>query len=280
VATRIYLLTVGESESMYLEAYGLLLSLLAQGGVEDCPILVGTDHPERYALFESRVSTCRITTEDFDSWRGRHDFFGRAKLVGFRELVGEAGRDHALLLDSDMICRKPVDDLLTGLSSGHAYMHTCEGVLSQRKGGAHLRFYRQFADRAYGTLTVDSTSAMWNSGVVGIPRHLLGIIDEALATYDALMEEDADYHFVEQFALGAHLQASGRLQQAEPWFLHYWGNKPGVQSRLAELVEAIRRDGLDLTSATQLMQSQLVAGRFDLPPVIKRRRWYQKMFSG
>ena len=74
---------------------------------------------------------------------------------------------------------------------------------------------------------------MWNSGVLALAAADRGLLDEALALYDALGSAGVRHFATEQLVAGVVLGRTGRLKPAEEWFAHYWGNKRGYDAEIA-----------------------------------------------
>ena len=90
---------------------------------------------------------------------------------------------------------------------------------------------------------------MWNSGVLAVPPADRGLLDEALALYDALGAAGIRHFATEQLVEGVVLGRTGRLQPADEWFTHYWGNKPGYDAEIARRLADAFIEGMSVKEA-------------------------------
>src|SRR5215208_5459272 len=214
----------------------LLLSLVAHAP-EPYELVVATDRPDCYVWFGTRVEIEYLDAARLEAWRGPAPFSMRQKLELMRA-AAVPSKDAIVLLDADVLARKPLDPFVARLRAGDLFMHKHEYVLSQsrrpgnRKLWASLRALSSEA-RVPGDVGFRPDDSMWNSGVLAIGPDDRGLLDEALAMYDALAASGPRHFATEQLVEGVVLGRTGRLRPAEEWFAHYWGNKPGYDAEIA-----------------------------------------------
>src|SRR5207245_6038328 len=85
---------------------------------------------------------------------------------------------------------------------------------------------------------------MWNSGVLAIAAADGCLLQDALRLYDLMVDAGVRHFALEQFAAGVVLGRTGRLQAAQPWIVHYWGNKAGYDAEIARRLADAFIDGL------------------------------------
>lgn len=157
------------------------------------------------------------------------------------------GDQHALKLDNDLTCLKPIDDLLERMDSGQAIAWKFERQCSK---GRDYWGESYAARRAFGT----DEFAIFNTGVLGMPKHL----HEAARTQirdncERMIAVDISpvhrfpdkpgvvaktYNVSDQVAVNYFLhQRSAGVTEAWPWFDHhcYSKTKQGVIDAAAYL---------------------------------------------
>ncbi len=237
-------LAYGEAAGVYRQSLMLLLSLVAHAPAP-YELVVATDRPECYVWFGTRVEIEYLDAARLEAWRGPQPFSMRQKLELIRATAIPC-RGATVLLDADVLARAPLDSFVAALRAGVLFMHKHEYVLSQsrrrgnRKLWASLRGHHLRAD-----------DSMWNSGVLGIPAADRGLLDEALETYDRLAAAGIRHFATEQLVAGIVLGRTGRLQPAEEWFSHYWGNKPGYDAEIARRLADSFIEGLSVKEAAE-----------------------------
>jgi hypothetical protein len=243
-------LAYGDAPGVYRQSLMLLVSLMAHAP-EPYEVVVATDRPDRYVWFGTRVEIAFLDAARLETWRGPRPFSMRQKLESIRA-AAIPGKDAIVLLDADVLARKPLDGFVDRLRAGDLFMHTQEYVLSRsrRRGNRQLwaALTRLAADAAHGVGFRDDDS-MWNSGVLAVPSGDRGLLDEALAMYDALGAAGVRHFATEQLVEGIVLGRTGRLKPAEEWFVHYWGNKRGYDAEIARRLADAFIDGLSVKDA-------------------------------
>ena len=71
-------------------------------------------------------------------------------------------------------------------------------------------------------VTVAPTTPMWNSGVVGLPRAAMEVLDQSLRLCDALFLRCYQREWLKQLALSIVFQGH-RVATCEAELAHYWG---------------------------------------------------------
>src|SRR4051812_18653075 len=131
-------LAYGEAVGVYRQSLMLLVSLGAHAP-QPYELLVATDRPAYYAWFGTRVEIEDLDPPRLDAWRGPRSFSMRQKLELLRSAAATA-EGPVVLLDADVLARRPLGPFVDRLHAGDLFMHKHEYVLSQsrRRGNRML----------------------------------------------------------------------------------------------------------------------------------------------
>jgi hypothetical protein len=265
-------LAYGGAPEVYRQSLMLLTSLVAYAP-EPFDLVVATDRPECYAWFGTRVEIEFLDAKRLDAWRGPRPFSMRQKLELAR-LASAPNRnppaDATVLLDADVVALQPLHAFVEQLRAGSLFMHKKEYVLSssRRRGNRELwSSLRRLPVAAAGN-GFRNDDAMWNSGVLALPAADRGLLDSALAMYDALGAAGVHHFATEQLVEGIVLGRTGRLKPAAPWFAHYWGNKPGYDAEISRRLADAFIEGLTVKDAAARYRDNPI----ELPVEIRQTR--------
>ncbi len=256
--TRYMTLAYGDDPAIYRQSLMLLVSLVAFAP-EPSEIVVVTDHPERFVWFGTRVEIDYLDAARLDAWRGPNPFSMRHKLELARASV-VSGRDEIVLLDADVLARKPLGPFVERLRAGDLFMHKREYILSETRRVGNKRLWRELKKRGFR-----DDDGMWNSGVLAIPSRDRELLDASLKMYDELGADGVRHFATEQLVEGVVLGRTGRLKPAEEWFVHYWGNKSGYDGEISRALADAFVDGLSVKDAAARYRDQPIV----LPPEVR-----------
>ena len=266
-------LAYGGRADVYRQSLMLLTSLVAHAP-DPFDLVVATDRPECYAWFGTRVEIEFLDAPRLEAWRGPRPFSMRQKLELAR-LASDPRRTPAaaatVLLDADVIARQPLRSFVDRLLAGRLFMHKKEYVLSEsrRRGNRELwTSLRRVPAGAAIDMAFRRDDAMWNSGVLAVPAADRALLDSALALYDALGDAGVRHFATEQLVEGVVLGRTGRLEPADAWFAHYWGNKPGYDTEIARRLADAFVDGLTVKEAAARFRQSPI----DLPVEVRPTR--------
>ena len=111
---------------------------------------------------------------------------------------------------------------------------------------------------------------MWNGGVVASSRRHHGIFDRTLAVFDELRM--ASRHFaVEQLAYSIVFPAYGPLEEAAPWFDHYWANRDWFDQAVERFLVDTEQHGVTQAEARERLRHNPIVG-----PLDGRVPWWRK----
>jgi hypothetical protein len=274
VTVRYAVLAYGSQDSIHRQASMLVLSLLAHAP-QPREIVVITDRPDRYAWFADVLRIRVLVPGELQTWRGEHQFSMRQKILAARQVIP---RDGALtLLDADTLAIANLQPLVDALAAGSLFMHKREFDLAASPRAGNRKLWTQLEGKTFDRWQFRAGDAMWNSGVLALPSASAGLLDDALALYDAMAAAGIRHFATEQLVVGLVFSRTGRLRSAEQWFTHYWGNKQSFDAEIARRLDDAHRRHLTPAAAADALR----ASPIDLPSesrpgrVEKLRRWFR-----
>jgi hypothetical protein len=282
LTTRYVTLAYGNAPGVYRQSLMLLVSLVAHAP-EPYELVVATDRPECYVWFGTRVDIEYIDRAVLEGWKGQLRFSMREKLA----LLRAAWPDHGaiVLVDADVVAHRDLSEFVTALKHGDIFMHKREYLLAHSRRAGNRRLWKQLQRLARGgelsrdsRLRIDGGAAMWNSGVIALPSSDRALAHQALRLYDELADAGVRHFATEQLVEGIVYSATGRLREAQPWFTHYWGNKPGFDHEIASRLADAFIEGMSVKEAAERFREHPL----DLPVEVrpgrreKLRRWLRK----
>jgi len=260
VRTRYGVLAYGPRGALHREAAVALLTLQAHAppGSE---IVLLTDRPGHYRWFGNSITIDRLSPATVREWRGPLDDQFRPSLEALRRLAEDSAAD-VLLADTDTMVRRDLTPLGERLAAGAVFMHHREYSLAAppRKGDRSLA--HEIVGRTWNGITPDGTASMWNAGIVASSRRHAGIFDRTLAVFDELRPVTR-YFAVDQLACSIVLAAYAPIEEAAPWFDHYWGNRPWFGRATDRFLSRALLEGLTPLAAADRLRRQPIAGALD-----------------
>ena len=261
MSIRFGLLAYGPRAQLHREATVALLTLQAHRPAASDIILL-TDRPGHYRWFGNSITIDRLTQATIALWRGPQDDRLRPKIEALRRLAADGAADVALV-DADTMARRDLTPLADRLAAGALMMHCREYGLAAppRKGDRSLT--REILGRSWDGIVPDSaTAAMWNGGVVGSSRQHRGIFDRTLTVFDQMRV--ASRHFaIDQLACSIVFAAYGPIEEAAPWFDHYWANRPWFNLAIERFLSHALVEGLTPADACERLRRQPLVGPLD-----------------
>jgi hypothetical protein len=270
--TRYVTLAYGSSPALYRQSVMMLVSLVAFAP-EPFELVVATDHPDRYVWFGTRVDIQFLDASLLRLWQGRQPFSMRQKLMLLRAAWPDSGA--IVLADADVVAKANLSAFVDRLHAGSLFMHKREYTLSRTRRPGHRRVWRALQRTALENYKPSSEDAMWNSGIVALPAADRALLDQAIALYDQMGQRGFRHFAAEQLAEGLVFGRTGRLRAAEPWFVHYWGNRYGYDAEIARRLATAFLEGQSVKDAADAYARAAI----DLPVEVratrtqKLRRW-------
>jgi len=260
---------IGDRRSVHRQANFAALSILARSPEGTPPsIHIVTDEPGQYRWLEGRVTVVPVDNATLVEWTGPHKFFWRIKLRAMQHVIAQSP-GNLIYVDSDVVCRAALQPLFDALDAGASFMHKLEYSL-HAKGGRAGKLWKTGSGKRFGRFEIDEGSRMWNAGVVALPGNLAGSrLTDALECTDAMSAAGLGGLLLEQFSLSLSLDRNADLRAAEPWFVHYWGNKTAWNALIAGFLS----DALVRQVSVEEVCAQLCQLELTLPEVIRRTRF-------
>jgi hypothetical protein len=253
----------------------LLLSLVAHAP-DPYELVVATDRPECFVWFGTRVEIAYLDEALLTGWRGPDPFSMRQKLALVRTAWPDAGA--IVLLDADVLARGPLAGFIERLHGGELFLHKHEYDLGRSARRGNRALWEQVRGRTFGGWEIRDGDAMWNSGVIAAPAADRRLFDDALQLYDALAAAGVRHFATEQLVEAVVLGRTGRLHPAEPWFVHYWGNKMGYDAEIARRLADAFIEGLSVKDAAARLRQAPIELPAEVRPtrVEKIARWIDR----
>jgi hypothetical protein len=258
-------LAYGDAPGVYRQSLMLLVSLVAHAP-DPYEVIVATDRPERYVWFGTRIEIEYVDPTLLEAWKGSDPFSMRQKLALLRSAWPDQG--YIVLLDADVLVRRSLTPFVTALGEGRLFMHKREYQFGRTRRVGNRRLWHSLRGRTFGTWTITADDAMWNSGLIGLGARDRSLIDEAMQLYDAMGAAGVRHFATEQLVEGVVLGRTGRLEPAEAWFAHYWGNRSAYDAEIARRLADAFVEGLSVKEAAARYRERPI----DLPVEVRRTR--------
>jgi hypothetical protein len=273
--TRYVTLAYGDAPDIYRQSLMLLVSLMAHAP-EPYELVVATDRPQYFVWFGTRIEIAYLDAALLKGWRGAEGFSMRQKLAVVRTAWPDTGA--IVLIDSDVLARENLAPFVERLHAGDLFMHKHEYDLGRPARRGNRALWEQLRGRTFGAWQVREEDGMWNSGVLAARATDRALFDEALKLYDDMASAGIRHFATEQLVEGIVLGRTGRLRPAEPWFVHYWGNKAGYDAEISRRLADAFIEGLSVKDAAARYREQPIELPAEVRPtrIEKIARWLDK----
>jgi hypothetical protein len=260
VRTRFGVLAYGPDARRHREAALALLTIQAFAPPSSEVVLL-TDRPRHYRWFGNSITIDALAEATVRAWRGRFDDPFRPSLEALRRLAADPDAD-VVLADADTMARRDLAPIVQRLAAGAVFMHHREYLLTAPPRRGDRRLARDIAGRSWQGITVNGSSAMWNAGVVGSSRRHAGIFDRTLAVFDEI-RPITRYFAVDQLACSIVFGAYAPIEEAAPWFDHYWANRPWFNRATERFLSRALLEGLTAREASDRLKTHPIEGPMD-----------------
>lgn len=211
------------------EAKYALLSFLANMPADQLPqIIIYTDQPAFFKLFEQYVTLKSIDKQLITEWSGEINFVHRVKIKMLQDFWATHTHGNLLYTDTDVTFLKPVLTLFQAIEQGTFLMHVSEGTISPKSNLTISRLYKFFKTNPkelthFWTAADPTNLKMYNAGVLGMNAGAL--LEDVLLLTDQ-MYKVYQRHIVEQFAFSYYAQVkASKLMVVNDSIFHYWNFK-------------------------------------------------------
>lgn len=258
------------AETYHQEAVFSIASALAclrETPAAKLDIQVLTDNPEPYRRLPVKIVPLDKTTRE--RWSEPHGYHFRTKHAALRERLSHA--ETALLIDTDTFFRRSPIALFERIRPGTLLCNELYGAYGANRENllytalADILRERQLADDAMPTL---------NSGVIGLHRNDIGILDRSLALMDEYFPLARGAFTLEEFCLSLAAYRKLQVEQCTDLIHHYWSRKLLFRAKVSAW---LTKHGAHPTSAAALDDCRQVTDRLPRPP--GQRRLLYKTFT-
>lgn len=217
-------LVFGDNLNVHLQVDFSILTML-QDLAKDDNIHVITTNTAYYEHLKNHIHLIPLSEQTLKEWRGKHDFFWRAKIKAIEYIAKKYPEEDFMYLDGDTFLVDKLSPIKKKLHEGYGMMHLNEGHPKDMMTKS-LRMWKTVKGHTYQGVTLSEKHDMWNAGVVAIPASkLTETIQLALSLCDGMLDDQAEPIVIEQYSLSIALFEHTKLIEAKPWIGHYWGNK-------------------------------------------------------
>lgn len=258
-------LAVGDSVPLHRQALYAGMSALAWGDGTERVVLY-TNHPEEFV----RIAPC-ITIEPipqslaekyldraFDPFQLKLTILGHAAEIYPQQAL--------LFCDADTFFTCPYHDLAARLQSGAHFLHRREYSIASHPTPQMRKFKKALRKAGLGG---ETGTAMWNSGVVGLPPPASAVLRDAQTIFTQVSAHTRKRYLAEQFALSLAIDRAGTLSSAEDWVFHYWFQKDDYTRSIKSFLSMYA--STSLADLLTLLRQQ----RLTLPPPRPKLHWWE-----
>jgi hypothetical protein len=165
---------------------------------------------------------------------------------------------------------KPLDSFVARLAAGRLFMHKKEYVLSESRRAGNRKLWNELRRLPPGVFPKGrartmrcGTRACWPSR----PRIARSSIVRSSSTI-ASAPPGVRHFATEQLVEGVILGRTGRLEPAQEWFTHYWGNKRGYDAEISRRLADAFIEGQSVKDAAAHYRRRPI----DLPAEVRPSR--------
>lgn len=214
----------GGDETYYNGAKFSILSFLSHVEKKHWPhVLVLAEKSEYFSSFPIEVH--RLEEQWKESWTCNGQYHFRIKNRGLKHIIEKADNslNKFLFLDADTYFNYDPSVLFELISDDRSLLfYPEENVYLSKPGSEYYKLKGLTLPLKSGqTYQVTKSSVMWNSGVIGLSRKMLDVLDDADEFILAMMDSDCNAHTIEQFALSEALNKYYEILPAKDKVAHY-----------------------------------------------------------
>lgn len=254
-------LVYGKQASYRREAKFSMLSALRGTPADSMPgILVYTDEPEAFAGWP--VEVVALDPETLDEWTGRQGYLHRRKAMAIRAALERCER--SVFIDTDTFFLAPASRLFERLSDSEWLVDEVESTWGKWSDKPLYVATARLLRERYG---VGDDMYLINSGVLGLNRDALRLMDRAIELIDELYPMAPDIHIIEQFAVGIAAYGLSKPAEVHDLVRHYYGEKR-YWRRILDIFFAAHGEAY---------RPELVAALRDVPLCRPKPAWWRRL---
>lgn len=241
----IVFLVFGDKLTYYEQTYLSVLSVLRRKRAAD-EVTLFAENVSYFRRLEKRVRIMPLDHATRDRWENGTGYYFRNKIKALEMASSLYPESHLLFLDGDTFFVGDFDAIEQRLDRNIGLLHLVEGHPSQMNRPAR-RMWKAVNGLRVGEVTISMKHKMWNSGVIGIPQAKKDtVVALALRLCDAILDTGKACFTAEQYSFSISLNELVRVEPADRWVWHYWGNKGGWALRTGRFLVGAHLLGLTL----------------------------------
>ncbi|AMB84038.1 hypothetical protein AWM79_01460 [Pseudomonas agarici] len=256
------------AETYHQEAVFSIASALAclrETPGAEVDIRVFSDNPKPYRHLPVRIDALAEVTRK--RWCGPHGYHFRTKHVALRAVLEEC--EQALLIDTDTFFRRSPIELFRRVEPGTLL---CNAFYTTYGANKKLPLYTALSERLRSRNLADDQMMTLNSGVIGLTRQDVGVLDRSIALMDELFPFAQGAYTLEEFCLSVAAYRTVNVKECPDLIHHYWGRK---QLFRAKVKAWIHKHAGNPVSDQALADTRKVTDRLPRPP--RGRRLLNKL---
>jgi hypothetical protein len=264
----------GDHPDFHDEAHFSIISALLRTRQRDYSLRVYTDAVEQFRSLP--VETIAISKEDLRNWQGRDQYHYRIKPCVLKAALPLA--DKTVLVDTDTIFRKDPSRLFELVTDTTVLIDQCERSWGQFKAG---RKYRAINSHLRSKYRIDDGMPVLNSGLIGLTRQGMGLIDSTLDAIDDLYVRSGRYYAMEQLALSVAIDVSEYRYVEHDQVIHHYWNKKAISRGMAKFwLEQRKHDYFSETAKSEMIKMGIDLPKLSPIPNYKARLKARKLNKG
>lgn len=251
------------ADTYHQEAVFSIASAIA--GMRETPdqaldIQVFSDNPAPYANLPVRVRP--LDKETRTAWAAPHGYHFRTKHVALRTVLLES--ECALLIDTDTFFHCSPLKLFDRVKPGTLL---CNAIRPRYGANKEMPLYAVLAKRLASRGLADDDMPLLNSGVIGLMREDIGVLDDSIVLMDEFYPEVSTSFNLEEFCLSVAAYRTKTVNECPDLIHHYWSRKQLFRAKTrAWLV----KHGEAPLSQAALDDTRRVTSNLPRPPTWKR----------
>lgn len=188
-----------------------------------------TDKPQEFenlVPFFHHFAIRTLGPAELQHWRGEPPNNYRVKAFAIKDFL-EMHSGNIVFCDTDTILLRPLEPLFAEVANGAVYMHQYEGEIVA--GSSFKKLYKRLTQNTSTATEIPAFAGakkwhMWNSGIVALNHSRKALLTEVINLTDYIYSK-AKNHTSEQLAISFCLSKADKIEEAAPYFYHYWNLK-------------------------------------------------------
>lgn len=210
------------------------------------------------------VSVHLLDADTRTAWNQPHGYHFRSKHVLLRQVLQDY--EQALLIDTDTFFHRSPIELFERMQPGTLL---CNAIGGKYGDNVKCTLYRHLAPVLQARGLAEDSMALLNSGVMGLYRQDVALLDHSIALMDELFPLAQGAYTLEEFCLAVAAHDTLKVSECPDLIHHYWSRK---QLFRAKVQAWLRKHGDNPLSASAMTDIAQVNARLPRPPALQRLR--------